>query len=113
MVELILERARASRDDHVSAREQCRDEIRKRLAGAGAGFDHQGLECCERLANAASHLELLGTRCKARQAPGQRSFRAQNIVAVFHSEPTPGPTKLSDTLKCGHIGDDTVRQFRG
>ena len=48
-------------------------------------------ECREGLAHAASHLELLATRGKARHGLGQWSVRAQDIVALFQSEPTREP----------------------
>jgi ABC-type branched-subunit amino acid transport system ATPase component len=57
--ELVLERARAGRDDDLPAREQRRHEIGEGLAGARAGLDRERAAARERGADPVGHELLL------------------------------------------------------
>jgi hypothetical protein len=58
--DLILQRARARRDHHALAALQRRDQIRERLARAGAGLDDQRALVGERTLDRGGHQALLG-----------------------------------------------------
>jgi len=57
--ELVLQRLRSGRHDHLAPVEQRRDEIRKRLASACAGFSDQRGARGDRCGHRAGHRELL------------------------------------------------------
>ena len=74
--QLILQGARASGHHHPFAGKQSRGDIGKRLAGSGAGFNHQDLLVGNRIGDRGRHLRLAGARLEpAPQGSGDGAAR--------------------------------------
>src|SRR5579863_10321057 len=84
MKQLILERTRASRDDHSFAGQQHRDQIRVGFARTGAGLHQQMFAPLQGFVDAGRHLLLRGTRLEPRQSPGYRTMGPENAVKIRH-----------------------------
>jgi hypothetical protein len=80
--ELVLERARAGRDDDLAAGQERRHQVGESLARAGAGLDRHHPARCERLADPVGHELLLTPRLEVRDDARQRPLRAEQ-PAVF------------------------------
>ena len=80
--ELVLERARAGRDDHLPAGQERGYEIGEGLAGAGAGLDRKQSARRERLADPVGHDLLLAARFEALDDARERALRPEQ-AAVF------------------------------
>ena len=77
--QLVLERARTGRNDRAPAGQQHRQQIRERLADAGARLDGgmpAGIEC---LGDELGHLRLRRAIAEARQALGERTVGAEDV----------------------------------
>ena len=76
--ELVLQRLRARRHDDLAAVEQCGNEIRERLARAGAGLGDERCALGDRARDGVGHRELLGAEPEARQRAGERPAFAED-----------------------------------
>ncbi len=83
-IELILQRARARRDDRVAAGEQDGHEICIGFADARAGLEGGMAALLERLPDELGHLLLRGAICKARQLGSELSVRAEEFGERGH-----------------------------
>jgi len=79
--DLILQRARAGRDDHALAARERGHEVRERLAGAGAGLDEQRPIVGERARDRRGHHALLGAILVVRDRRRQRSARREDDLS--------------------------------
>ena len=86
MEQLILQIARARRDDHAPARQQRRHEIRERLAGARARLDDQPPVRAQRERDLLGHRDLLLARREAGDRRRQRPLRSEQFVVVVHDQ---------------------------
>jgi hypothetical protein len=75
--QLVLEGARARRDDHLPAGQQRGHEIGEGLAGAGAGLDREQAARGERFADPVGHELLLAARFEAVDDAGERPVRPE------------------------------------
>ncbi len=78
LVELVLQRLRAGRDDHLAAVEQRGHEVRERLAGAGTGLGDQATARRDRLGDRLGHRQLLLAKREARQSARKRTADAED-----------------------------------
>ncbi len=85
VVELVLQRLGAGRDDHLAAREQRGHQIGEGLAGAGAGFHRERAARFDRGQDRLRHLELLRPRPVAGHLGGERAGgRKDPFQRVLH-----------------------------
>src|SRR2546423_2070781 len=78
LVELILERLGARRNDHLAAIEQCRNEISKRFPGARAGFGDELAPRLDGPCDGLGHCELLPAEAEAGQRSRQNAAVAKD-----------------------------------
>src|SRR5580692_2122138 len=84
--DLLLERPRRRRDDHLSSAEHGRHEIRQGFAGSGPGLDEEVVLLLEGLLHGLGHLELAlavlppGKRLRERR-PGPEDVASANHPA--------------------------------
>ncbi len=78
--ELLLQRLGAGRDDDALARANHRQQIRQRLAGAGAGFDDQVAALFERLLHGFGHLQLPAAKLVGRMRARQQASGTEELV---------------------------------
>ena len=84
--QLVLQRAGTGGNNDAAPGEQCRYEIGKRLARAGAGFDNQGFESSQRRPHRFGHHGLLGSIGVVRKRPRQRTAQGENVLIIgIHS----------------------------
>ena len=76
--ELVLQRLGAGGDDHLAAVQERGDEIRERLAGAGAGLGDQRAAPGDGRRDGIGHRELLRTEAEAGERPGQEAAFTQD-----------------------------------
>ena len=93
---LVLEGARAGRDQHAFAGKDRRDEIRECLAGARPGFGDQGAARGERPCDFRRQLLLTGTRLVPVERDGERAVFRKGLFdpigqrSVWHSNEEVG-----------------------
>ena len=81
VINLVLEMARAGRDECLLARKQYRHEVGEGLAGAGAGFGDEYVRIAEHALDRCRHLALRGTRGKTGDVGGERATVTQRFSA--------------------------------
>jgi hypothetical protein len=84
VIKLILQGLRAGRDNRLAAGEQRRNEVGKRLAGAGAGFDHEFSVFLEGFRHRFRHESLTRARLKSREVTPERTGMGEEISEAFH-----------------------------
>ena len=84
MKQLILQSARASRNQHAQSRQQRRHQVRECLACAGARLDQQVFALLQRLADARRHALLRTAGAKARQGARQWTVGAEYRGKIGH-----------------------------
>ena len=82
--QLILQRARAGRDQHARAGQQRGYEVGEGLAGAGARLHHQQLARGQRAADALGHAQLLAAHLEVRQCPLERPAVTEYVLKIQH-----------------------------
>ena len=83
--QLVLESARAGRNDRAPAGQQHRQQIRERLADARARLDGSVPAGVERLGNERGHLRLRRAIAEALQALGERAVGAEYFLEFEHA----------------------------
>ena len=83
--ELILQRARARRDQHAQPREQGGYEIGEGFTRAGTRFDDQRLASGKALRDRRCHAQLRLAGPKTRQVAGEGPRDAQNVIDIQHA----------------------------
>ncbi len=82
--QLILQRARAGRDQHTRAAQQRRHQVSEGLAGAGARLHHQGFACGKRVGYALRHEQLFAPHFEIRQRLLEGSAMTENVLKIQH-----------------------------
>ena len=82
--QLILQGFGAGGNNHLAARQQCRREIGKGLAGAGARLGHQRAVGLYRRRNVLRHFQLLRARTIAGNGRGKRPGRGKDGGKIRH-----------------------------
>ena len=80
MEQLVLQRLGAGGDDHALARDHCRHQVGKGLAGAGAGLGNQGMAIIDRLGHGAGHDLLHLARHEPRHFTREWAFGPQQFL---------------------------------
>jgi hypothetical protein len=80
--QLILERACTRRNDDSHAGHERGDQVRKRLASAGARLDDKPSAASERLLNRCRHTNLLVARRKAGNCARERAVGAEQFLPI-------------------------------
>ena len=78
--QLLLQGLGAGRDDDALARANDRQQVRQRLAGAGAGFDDQVPLLLQRQLDGFGHLQLSAAKLVGRMRARQQSAGAEELV---------------------------------
>ena len=78
LIELVLQRLGAGRDDDLPAVEQRGNQVGEGLAGAGAGLGDQRAPRRDRVGHCGGHRQLLVPVAEAGQLPGQRPALAED-----------------------------------
>ena len=81
VIQLILQRAGAGRDDGLQSRQQRRNQIRERLAGAGAGLGQQHVAVFDGFGDRHRQLLLRRARREAGNFHGEHAAVAQRVAA--------------------------------
>ena len=97
--DLLLEILRAGRDEDALAAEDCRDQIRERLAGAGAGFGEERPAVFDDVGHGRGHRALPFARLVAvdRRATADRRRRTRPRRRFAGSSSSPEPIAARDT----------------
>src|SRR6266480_251515 len=80
VVQLVLQRFRPRRDDHLAAGEQRRDQVGEGLAGAGARLGDEHAGPLDRGVDGRGHLELLGPQPESGDARGERPVGCESSL---------------------------------
>ena len=78
--ELLLQRLGSGRDDDALARANDRQQVRQRLAGAGARFDDQVTPFLQRLLDGLGHLQLSAAKLVRRMRARQHASGSEELV---------------------------------
>ena len=85
-VELVLQRARAGRNEHAQPGSQRRHQVGKGLAGAGARLHQQVLALRHGLGDALGHAPLCRPRDETLKSTRQRPAGPEDVVHGAHAE---------------------------
>ena len=86
MIKLVLQGLGTCADDGLSTTHECRNEVRKGLAGTSASLDNQFVAIRDSLGHSFRHPALPGSRRKAGQEVFKWALVAEEVSQRFHGE---------------------------